>query len=118
MTWNGTPVPTTLDYARYVSLGGAVPADEFDRYLALAREVLRRVTFGRDTTAHTDRVNVALTHTIDALNTLGGFTGESLGSYSYSKPATTQRDVDTVCVDALAGTGLTYRGMAWTTAPS
>lgn len=116
MAWNGTPVPTTLDYALYVSLGGSVPEAEFDRYLALAREVLRRVTFGRDTSAHVDAVNTALTLTVNALATMGGFTGETLGSYSYTKPATGQRDVDAVCADALSTTGLTYRGISWNTA--
>lgn len=112
MTWTGTPIGG-LSYPDYVTLGGSVPESEFPRLLALAQADLNRVTFGRDTTGYEAQVNRALTDGINARHEHGGFQSESLGSYSYTKQSGGQAAVDTAIVDALAGTGLCYRGLAW-----
>lgn len=112
MGWNGTPLGG-LSYTTYVNLGGSVLESEFPRLLALASATLNRVTFGRDTTAYQAQVNQALTIGINSLNENGGFQSESLGSYSYTKQAGGQAAVDSAMVDALAGTGLCYRGLEW-----
>lgn len=117
MTWNGTPIGG-LTYPDYVTLGGNVAEADFPRFLALATERLRQVTQGASTVGYEAQVNQALTLGINSLNEMGGFTSESIGSYSYTVKGTTDSDVNATMTNALSGTGLTYRGIAWNTAQS
>ena len=117
MTWNGTPIGG-LSYPDYVILGGNASEDDFPRLLALATRRLNGVIRNADTTGYESEVNAALTDAINVLDTLGGFQSESLGSYSYTKKDASDGDVNAAIIAALAGTGLTYRGIAWNTAQS
>ena len=118
MTFTGTPITTDPTYAEYVALGGSAPEDDYPRLLALAKRRLAAVTQNRDLTDHLEAVHAAMTEAINVLSEIGGFTSESLGSYSYTKPGKSDGDVNAAIIAALAGTGLTYRGIAWNTAQS
>jgi hypothetical protein len=115
MAWTGVPITAGFDYSVYLGLGGNADEDTFTRLLPMADETIRRVTFGRSLDGFDERVAMARTATINALNEYGAFSSERLGSYTYTRRNIGQADVDRAAVDALSGTGLTYRGVAWNT---
>lgn len=95
--------------------GSAVPVVQWPIYVASGWDIVREITFGRcDTdTDNQAAVRDAVRRAADALYAADtGVTSEKLGSYSYTLGrARTEGDAYGAAINALRGTGLTYRGI-------
>ena len=100
MAWNGTPIdPSAPDYT--------VRAER------IVAEVTRGRSRGELPTYLIERVNEAVSIVADGFQSAEtGMVSERLGAYSYTRAnPITERDLPTLAIRALYGTGLTYRGI-------